>query len=153
MRELLDCRTDPASPSAVRIAASAREGVAAGLYDRRGGLRCSAWRFDKGAPWTIVALHAPRWDGATAHVKQHSELWMYLDDEGSDRSESYLPDWGADANNCHEDGVETTGRGGGDGDGEQPWWLSLVPGVHPAGFLQLGEAAAEPASRPRGGQT
>ena len=150
------CRTDPASPSAVQIGASAREGVAAGRYDRRGGLRCSAWRFEKGAPWTIVALHAPRWDATTAHVKQHSELWMYLD-EGSDRSESYLPDWGADAMNCQEEGVETAARGGGgggggdgDGDGERPWWLSLVPGVHPAGFLQLSEAADEPASRRRG---
>lgn len=142
------CQTAPHAPSAVHVAAQPRAGIVEGMYDRRGALACNEWRFEQGAPWTIVAFHAPRWEAGVSHVKQHTELWMYLDTGGA-RSESFLPDWGAEENGCHEVGVEGGGEAR-DGDAP-PWWLSLVPGVHPAGFLQLASEEDEGTGGPPSG--
>lgn len=56
------CEDDLSQPSSLLVRGHASEGVADGRYDRRGGVRCAAWTFAKGAPWTVVAFAQPRYD-------------------------------------------------------------------------------------------
>jgi hypothetical protein len=62
------CREDPCAPIAVRVTGRGADGITDGLYDRRGGLRCAAWEFAQGDPWTVVALNTARFHTIPCHA-------------------------------------------------------------------------------------
>jgi hypothetical protein len=74
----LVCQTNLSRYTAIEVA---RAGWPAEYFseyfDRQDKLACAAsWSFRKGEPWTITAMHAPRWDTYKGHFSTHVNFFM-----------------------------------------------------------------------------
>ncbi len=94
------CRAVPGVASSARAAVA--EGVE-GTFDRRGAYECRDWHFSAGDEYTIVAIHRPAWNAHVARFRQHSMVFMYVDeaaDKGAHSSSRFLVQQGQLGSAC-----------------------------------------------------
>ena len=73
------CYDDPTVADYITIKGSPREGVAAGVYERQGRVRCTPWSFTRGERYSIFGFFKPRFRTIARHMGMHLALFLHVD--------------------------------------------------------------------------
>ena len=112
---------------------------------------CTGWRMHFSGDHLLLA-RSPTTPRARSPISHFPCLYLPLGLGGGCPRQSAAPGTRVQRHLGHElarAGLEEAGVEGRD-DGAAPWWTSLVPGVHPTGFLQLATPDAPRAAADRG---
>ena len=73
------CQDDQAVPDFVDVKPSAHLGIAGGMYERQGRLRCEPWAFRSGDRYSVFGFFRPRWHSDIRHMGMHLAAFLHVD--------------------------------------------------------------------------